>query len=54
MYRHISTEAVALMVMEVLTRSRGMSRNRASMSSRLQMGTPTLPVSPWAMGWSES
>ena len=54
MYRHSKMEAVALMVIEVLTRSRGIPCNRTSISSRLQIGTPTLPVSPKALGWSES
>ena len=40
-YRHSSTDAVALMVMEVLTLSRGMPSSSVSMSSRWQMGTPT-------------
>jgi hypothetical protein len=41
--------AVALIVMDVETRSRGMSRSSVSMSSRLLMATPTFPTSPWAM-----
>ena len=36
------------MVMEVLTLSMGIWSNRVSMSSRLQIGTPTLPTSPLA------
>ena len=53
-YRHSRMEAVALMVMEVLTLSRGIPLNRASMSRRLLTGTPTLPTSPRARGSSES
>ena len=49
-YRHSRMEAVALMVMEVLTLSRGIPLNRASMSRRLLTGTPTLPTSPRARG----
>ena len=45
---------MALMVMDVLTLSRGMPSSSVSMSSRWQMGTPTLPTSPRASGWSES
>jgi hypothetical protein len=48
------TAAGALMVMEVLTWSRGMPAKRSSMSSRESMATPTLPASPRARGWSES
>ena len=54
MYRHSSTEAVALMVMEVETLSRGMPFSSVSMSRRLLTGTPTLPTSPRARGSSES
>ncbi len=46
--------AVALIVIEVDTSPSGMPSNRARMSSRLSMATPTLPTSPLAMGWSES
>jgi len=42
------------MVMDVLTLSMGMPSNRVSMSTRLQMGTPTFPTSPLASRWSES
>ena len=41
------------MVIEVLTRPRGMPSNSVSMSSRLHIGTPTLPTSPfrqWVVG----
>ena len=47
-------EAVALMVMEVLTLSSGMPSKRISMSRKDEIGTPTLPTSPRATGWSES
>ena len=47
-------DAVALMVIEVETRSRGMSLSRISMSSRESIATPTLPTSPLAIGSSES
>jgi len=42
------------MVMEVLTWSSGTPSRSICMSSRLLMGTPTLPTSPTARGWSES
>jgi len=54
MYKAMRMQAVALMVMDVLTRSRGMPSKRASMSRRLSMATPTRPTSPSAMGLSES
>src|SRR3990172_5099207 len=47
-------DAGALMVIEVDTRSRGISRNRVSMSSSEEIDTPTLPTSPRAMGSSAS
>jgi len=46
--------AVALIVMLVLTRSRGMPSNSASMSRREPIATPTFPTSPCAIGWSLS
>ena len=46
--------AVALIVIEVETRSSGMPANRSSMSARLEMATPTLPTSPAARSWSAS
>ena len=46
--------AVALMVIEVETRSSGMPSSSVSMSSRLSMATPTRPTSPAASGSSES
>jgi hypothetical protein len=45
---------VALIVIDVFMRSRGMSSNSAIMSSTWQTGTPTFPTSPRARGWSES
>ena len=53
-YRSSSIAAVALMVIEVDTRSRGMSWSRISMSSSESIATPTLPTSPFAIGSSES
>ena len=46
--------AVALMVIEVETRSSGMPRKRSCRSSTVSMATPTRPTSPSAIGWSES
>jgi hypothetical protein len=46
--------AVALIVIEVETRSSGIPENSASMSSRLSIATPTRPTSPCASAWSES
>ena len=46
--------AVELMVMEVETWSREISRKRTRMSASESTATPTLPTSPMAMGWSES
>ena len=54
MYMARRMAAGALMVMEVLTLSRGIPSKRISMSSSESMATPTLPTSPWARGWSES
>jgi hypothetical protein len=45
---------VALIVIEVFMRSSGMPANSACMSSMCPIGTPTLPTSPRASGWSES
>ena len=41
---------MALMVIEVETRSRGIPSSRVSMSSRLSMATPTRPTSPIDVG----
>jgi len=49
-----STAAVALMVMDVDTRSRGIPSNRRARSSTVSIATPARPTSPSAMGWSES
>ena len=46
--------AVALMVIDVLTLPRGIPWKRVSISSRLDIGTPTLPTSPRALSLSES
>ena len=46
--------AVALIVIEVETRSRGMPSKRTLMSSIESMATPTRPTSPRARAWSES
>lgn len=50
MYMASSTEAGALIVMEVETLSSGIWSKRISMSAKLSIATPTLPTSPWAMG----
>ena len=54
MYIASRTGAVELMVIDVLTLSRGIPSKRISISSRLAIGTPTLPISPCALGLSES
>ena len=46
--------AVALIVIDVVTSSRGMPRRRRAMSSTESMATPVRPTSAWANGWSES
>ena len=46
--------AVALIVIDVETRSSGMSRSRVCMSSTVSIATPTRPTSPAARGASES
>ena len=53
-YMASSTGAVALMVMDVDTRSSGMASNRSARSSTVSIATPARPTSPSAMGWSES
>ena len=45
-YMHSKMAAVELMVIDVLTLSKGISLNKMSMSATLQIGTPTLPTSP--------
>ena len=54
MYMASSMAAGALMVMEVLTFSRGMPLKRVSTSARESMATPTFPTSPMAISLSES
>ena len=46
--------AVALIVIDVDTRSSGISSNNWAMSSMESMATPTRPTSPVARVWSES
>ena len=45
---------MALIVIEVLTRSSGIPSKSTSMSARESMATPTLPTSASARGWSLS
>ena len=54
MYMASKTAAGALMVMEVLTLSKGIPSKSSSISSRESMATPTFPTSPWDRGGSES
>ena len=54
MYSASRMIAVALMVIDVDTRSSGMPSNSVAMSSSESMATPTRPTSPAASGWSES
>src|SRR2546430_11473067 len=53
-YRASRIGAVALIVMLVLTRSRGSPSKRRPMSSRVEIATPTRPTSPRARGASLS
>ena len=53
-YKAKSIGAVALIVIEVLTFSKGISLNNISISDKLDIGTPDFPTSPSDMGWSES
>ena len=53
-YRESSQAAGALMVIDVFIRSSGMPSNKARMSPRWEIGTPTLPTSPFASTWSLS
>ena len=46
--------AVALIVMDVVTRSSGIASKSRRMSSMESIATPVLPTSPSARGWSES
>src|SRR5215469_4021785 len=45
-YMASATDAVQLMVMEVVTWSSGISRKSVSKSARVEMDTPSLPTSP--------
>ena len=54
MYRLSSHGAVALMVIEVFMASGGMPSMSWAMWPRCTTGTPTLPTSPRAIGWSGS
>ena len=49
-YRASRTEAVAFIVIDVLTLSNGILSNRISISARLDIGTPVRPTSPVAIG----
>src|SRR2546428_12031879 len=53
-WRARRTAAVALIVMLVLTLSRGIPWNKASMSWTVAIGTPTFPTSPRTNGSSGS
>ena len=53
-YIATSTAAGALIVIEVLTWSRGIPSNTVSMSCSVSIATPTLPTSPRDIGSSES
>src|SRR3990170_4836818 len=53
-YMATSTAAGALIVIDVLTWSRGIPSNIVSMSCRVSIATPTLPTSPCDIGSSES
>ena len=45
---------MALMVIEVVTLSRGRPASSSRMSANESMATPTFPTSPSDLGWSES
>jgi len=49
-YMARATEAVQLMVIDVVTRSSGMSRKRTSKSASVETDTPSRPTSPLARG----
>src|SRR5712692_3220908 len=53
-YMQVKTAAGAFIVIDVLTRSRGMPSKIASMSFREETFTPHRPTSPWDFGWSQS
>ena len=48
------TEAVQLMVIDVVTRPSGMPSKSRSMSASVETDTPSRPTSPRAFGWSAS
>ena len=48
------TDAVQLMVIEVVTRPSGMPSKSRSMSASVETDTPSRPTSPRAFGWSAS
>ncbi len=54
MYIANKTLAGALMVIDVLTLSKGIPLNNISMSFNESMATPTFPTSPSDNPWSES
>ena len=54
MYMARRTPAVELIVIDVVTLSSGMPSKSVSMSSMESMATPTLPISPRLIWWSES
>ena len=54
MYKESRMMAVALIVIDVDTRSSGIRSKSAAMSSIASIATPTRPTSPAASGWSES
>ncbi len=54
MYSARRMDAVALIVMDVLTRSRGKPSRSVRMLSIVLTATPTFPTSPLAIGASES
>ena len=45
-----ATDAVQLMVIDVVTWSSGISRNRISKSASVEIDTPSRPTSPRARG----
>ena len=53
-YRPSSQGAVALMVIDVFISPGGMASSNVRMWPRWTTGTPTLPTSPRANGWSGS
>ena len=49
-YMASATDAVQLIVIDVVTRSSGMSRKSTSKSASVEIDTPSLPTSPRARG----